>query len=250
MMCRKKTIFVIVLVTGVFLTGSLSAYYESGRGRWLNRDPVDELGRKVLIKNSIEHQNKTGKNENPYTFILNNPINYIDPFGLYYMRPCTPEARKPCEKYCSGKGKSVNDCIMVYLTCGMWAVDCTCCEGQKAKFKSVPRKLRDMIEKLRKGMDVEVDTAEEARKILDQMDDIKPYTETNRTPNPDGRMRDGFSQPNGTYRGDLINKTEEHYNKTVHPEIQDPKHPHKTCPHYNIRFHDGKEASIIIKGGK
>ncbi len=62
------------------------------------------------------------------------------------------------------------------------------------------------VQTLRAGGTVRVKSIEEARKILGAMPELKPATEDRKMPNPDKKMADGFEDPPGTYRGDLINK--------------------------------------------
>lgn len=76
------------------------------------------------------------------------------------------------------------------------------------------------------------------------MPELKPATEAGKLPNPDGRMRDGFADPKGTYRGDLINKQDP--TGPVHPEVKNSDHANN--PHYNIKLPNGKKATIIIVG--
>ncbi|MHB8876878.1 MAG: hypothetical protein ACYC8T_24540 [Myxococcaceae bacterium] len=65
-------------------------------------------------------------------------------------------------------------------------------------------------------------------------------------PNPEGRMGEGFADPNGTYRGDLINKQDPA--APIHPDVKNPEH--REFPHYNIKLPDGNKAAIIIVGDK
>jgi hypothetical protein len=99
---------------------------------------------------------------------------------------------------------------------------------------------------LRNGIDVEVQTYAEARQLLDAMDDLIPQVEEGLLLNPDGKMSGGFRQPNGPYRGDLINKRDP--TAPVHPDVKNPKHAN--FPHYNIKFWTKKKAAIIIVGGQ
>jgi hypothetical protein len=89
-----------------------------------------------------------------------------------------------------------------------------------------------------------VKTVEEARKILDAMPELKPATEDRKMPNPDKKMADGFEDPPGTYRGDLINK--KNPEGPVHPGVMNPEHANN--PHYNIKLPNGNKAAIIVTG--
>jgi hypothetical protein len=123
-----------------------------------------------------------------------------------------------------------------------------------AKLEGVGRKIflaedkNNGVEKqvaaIRRGETVRVATIEEARRILAAMPELKPATEDRKMPNPDKKMAEGFADPPGTYRGDLINK--QNPTGPVHPGVGNPEHANN--PHYNIKLPDGKKAAIIIKG--
>jgi hypothetical protein len=114
----------------------------------------------------------------------------------------------------------------------------------KSERKEAGSTLKSQVDILRRGGTVRVKTIEEARAILKQMPELVPATEDRKMPNPDGTMKDGFADPNGTYRGDLINKNDPA--APVHPGVANPEH--RDFPHYNIKLPNGKKAAIIIKG--
>jgi len=59
-------------------------YYDPGTGRWLNRDPINELGHRTLL---AKRSSRIGADaSNLYEFVHNNPINWIDPSGLTTWR--------------------------------------------------------------------------------------------------------------------------------------------------------------------
>src|SRR5438128_2573342 len=58
-------------------------FYDPNLQRWLNRDPIGELGFTVIPRaRPVRSPNKS----NLYYFLANEPINHIDPYGLrkYY----------------------------------------------------------------------------------------------------------------------------------------------------------------------
>jgi len=55
-------------------------YYSAELGRWLSRDPVEELGH-VLLKFTCEGTPYSNEDNNPYRHTNNNPINFIDSNG-------------------------------------------------------------------------------------------------------------------------------------------------------------------------
>ncbi|WP_046234926.1 hypothetical protein, partial [Paenibacillus algorifonticola] len=123
---------------------------------------------------------------------------------------------------------------------GIWVHNCAI----KVTPKALTKLQEKQIEILRNGGEVKVKTYEEARQLLDNMSEIKPAIQEGKIPNPEGRMRDGFADPNGTYRGDLINKQDP--TAIVHPGVQNPYHAN--YPHYNIKLPNGDKAAIIIMG--
>jgi len=57
-------------------------FYNASAGRWPNRDPLNELGFKVLTNH---RRIPFGREEekNLYGFVRNNPVSIVDPFGLW-----------------------------------------------------------------------------------------------------------------------------------------------------------------------
>jgi len=57
-----------------------SAFYDPSLGRWVNRDPIKELGHFAL---RYRHSVQIGiKEKNSYTFVKNSPIDRVDTLGL------------------------------------------------------------------------------------------------------------------------------------------------------------------------
>ena len=69
----------LLLVTGLLVSQSALAFYESNFGRWINRDPIGEPGFEKLRR--ADEINMSGR-DNPYLFVENNPVAYIDAYGL------------------------------------------------------------------------------------------------------------------------------------------------------------------------
>lgn len=119
-----------------------------------------------------------------------------------------------------------------------------------------PRNLGKLIDDLRSGKDVIVSSAEEARALLDAMGDLRPASGANLLPNAPtlhegrnfhiGGYSQGFADPPGTFRGDLLNIHAP--DDLVHPNIDNVLHAEN--PHYNIYFHDRTKAAIIIQPKK
>jgi len=70
-------------VTGLVYYGK--RYYNSGAGRWLSRDPIQEqafFNQHFLKSRSQRKRMQTEALSPPYLFVGNNPINGVDPLGL------------------------------------------------------------------------------------------------------------------------------------------------------------------------
>jgi len=55
--------------------------YDSDGGRWLSRDPINEVGLKLLTRSRTAFNMVEEKNL--YGFVRNNPVSIVDPFGLW-----------------------------------------------------------------------------------------------------------------------------------------------------------------------
>lgn len=118
------------------------------------------------------------------------------------------------------------------------------------------RRQREQIEDLRSGKDIHVRSVEEARALLEHMPDLRPHVNDSRMPvhpSEAGHSNPLWKQPDGTYRGDLTygpRAFDDQWQPTgdrptsVHPDVGNPDH--RDNAHYNIRFHDGTKAAIII----
>ena len=87
----------------------------------------------------------------------------------------------------------------------------------------------------------------EAREILEQFPELEPHTFNRRTPVPDteaGHSNPLWNQPRGTYRADLLNKSDPV--GPIHPDLP-AGHPHRDAPHFNLKLRDGTKSTIIIR---
>lgn len=69
----------LVTLLGVFLAEEAQAYCNPSTGRWLNRDPINELGFKVLARSGGGNRSEE---ENLFRFVGNNPATWADAKGL------------------------------------------------------------------------------------------------------------------------------------------------------------------------
>jgi RHS repeat-associated protein len=60
-------------------------FYDPNLQRWLNRDPIGEIGFNVLTSESSPFDRDYERNL--YAFVGNSPLNYIDELGLAYGNP-------------------------------------------------------------------------------------------------------------------------------------------------------------------
>jgi len=68
-------------ITGMYYYGY--RWYAPYWMRWLNRDPIGEEGFELLRKEVISL--RAGE-PNRYRFVLNDPVNGVDPYGLFYWK--------------------------------------------------------------------------------------------------------------------------------------------------------------------
>jgi RHS repeat-associated protein len=75
-------------------------YYEAyAMGRWLSRDPLDELGRALLRADDDNRDVQLlGRLDRPYLYAANSPPLQVDPTGLDSIRPQSPEDAETCRK--------------------------------------------------------------------------------------------------------------------------------------------------------
>ena len=85
------------------------------------------------------------------------------------------------------------------------------------------RRLQNNIERLRKGLDVYVKDVKEARRILDNMPELRAGS---------GNLMPGLRDRRNTYRGDLINILDP-TNSKIHDRGR-----HANQPHFNIDIRD------------
>jgi RHS repeat-associated protein len=59
-------------------------FYDPNTQRWLNRDPIDEIGHMVLFEGETGFSPASGESDGPnlYSFVGNDPVGYVDPHGL------------------------------------------------------------------------------------------------------------------------------------------------------------------------
>jgi hypothetical protein len=100
---KAKLIRAFAMLALIFGTSTTYGFYDPAVQRWVNRDPLDELGFEVLRGGQA---GLLGDGPNFYTFVQNDPIDRGDYLGLYgssienAVRACmalpTPAQRAEC----------------------------------------------------------------------------------------------------------------------------------------------------------
>ncbi|MCC5788121.1 MAG: hypothetical protein JJT75_00670 [Opitutales bacterium] len=78
--CREKADTVTIIVSGMFFYGF--RYYDPETGRWLNRDPINEIGL-MLLRGESDYI--WSEDLNLYLFSRNDALNLYDYLGLAYF---------------------------------------------------------------------------------------------------------------------------------------------------------------------
>ena len=97
MITKTNAVLVILAMLTYFVAlNTARAFYDPGTQRWLNRDPLGEIGFESLRKHKGFHNGRffirVGLSVNgadPYLYLKDNPMNYIDPLGLLEIMPDT-----------------------------------------------------------------------------------------------------------------------------------------------------------------
>jgi RHS repeat-associated protein len=109
--------------------------------------------------------------------------------------------------------------------------------GALGEIQGLTRRQAGMIDALRGGKDVVVRDINEARVLIDGMPDLRPYNS--------GSFFPTAPAPRGTFRGDLINTSNPTAPFVHAPGTAPPSHA--LGPHYNLYFHSGEKATILIR---
>jgi hypothetical protein len=75
---REMRSILTVLLASLFVAQSACGFYDSGVGRWINRDPIGDEGFRVRLVSSRPQTPA----ESTYVFSANDPIDKLDPNGL------------------------------------------------------------------------------------------------------------------------------------------------------------------------
>ena len=86
-------------------------YYRPCLGRFLNRDPITDLGvrlvRRIAVTSALTPRASLAEQGNVYCYVRNGPSNWVDPLGLQTSQP----ASQPC-CYC---GPDITDAMIDHL---------------------------------------------------------------------------------------------------------------------------------------
>ena len=88
----KRSVCFLALLGLTWLPHLASAHYDPSLQRWINRDPIGEAGFEKL-RGRVAAGSAAGANS--YAYILNNPVNEVDPLGLQIVAPPPPVVVNP-----------------------------------------------------------------------------------------------------------------------------------------------------------
>jgi RHS repeat-associated protein len=120
-------------------------YYDSSAGRWLNRDPLGEIGFHLVASSPVSIQSSRIQNTVVYQFVGNDPVDTFDRFGLLGIPTCgygcvpPPDPRPPAID-CSGYSRTFG------------ASPCRTCENGKfaSKKDTYPERAKTICEGFQK----------------------------------------------------------------------------------------------------
>jgi len=75
-------------ISGAKLYNLRARYYDSGVGRFVSEDPVLQIGISYKISGCFSNTYVVPQGTNPYPYVENNPINWIDVSGLSRYKRC------------------------------------------------------------------------------------------------------------------------------------------------------------------
>lgn len=105
-----------------------SAFYDPSLGRWLNRDPIGDIGFRSLpvggqtlvdttaneLTERLWELLKESSGPSSYSFVGNEPIHHIDPLGLLKFDGCSPDQQAKLtadfNSYCGNLKNSLTGC--------------------------------------------------------------------------------------------------------------------------------------------
>src|SRR5437899_3025973 len=70
----------IPLLLVIWTAHTAQAWYDPGLQRWINRDPINELG--FEASHEVAARQTSSNDLGAYLFARNNPVNHVDPNGL------------------------------------------------------------------------------------------------------------------------------------------------------------------------
>jgi RHS repeat-associated protein len=95
-----------------FLNLTLRRAYKGLLGRWLSRDPIDDLVSRMTLRSAESQKRRVFSN--PYVYVANNPVRWIDPSGLLPSVSSPPSSNaesdiKWCNAFCNKSIKESGD---------------------------------------------------------------------------------------------------------------------------------------------
>jgi len=99
-MMKTNRLVLLTIVLGALFAQEAQAFYNPCTGRWLSRDPVGDLGSDEQFGFLEQDLGDEDAELNPFRFVANAPLTFIDRFGLAAKKPDAGKTEPICACKC------------------------------------------------------------------------------------------------------------------------------------------------------